>query len=148
MTMKKLLIVLVVLFSFTFVNAQTRTITGKVSSAVNPKLEGATVQVKGTSLSTTTDGEGKFSIAVPSGVTTLVFSYVGYQPVEVDITRITTIDIVLKEKVNDLNDVIVVGYGTARKRDVTGSVASINTKDLEKTPVIRADQMLQGRVSG
>ena len=146
--MKRLLIVLFVLFSFTFVNAQTKQITGKVSSAANPTLEGATVQVKGTSLSTTTDGDGKFSITVPSGVTTLVFSYVGFQPVEVDITRITTIAVVLKEKVNDLNDVIVVGYGTARKRDLTGSVASINTKDLEKTPVIRADQMLQGRVSG
>ncbi|HEX6427947.1 MAG TPA: TonB-dependent receptor plug domain-containing protein, partial [Niastella sp.] len=147
--MKRLLIVLFVLFSFTFVNAQqTRQITGKVSSAVNPTLEGATVQVKGTSLSTITDGAGKFSITVPSNVTTLVISYVGFQPVEVDISRITTIDVVLKEKVTDMNDVVVVGYGTSRKRDLTGSVASINTKDLDKTPVIRADQMLQGRVSG
>jgi TonB-linked SusC/RagA family outer membrane protein len=146
--MKRLLIVLFVLFSFTFVNAQTKTVKGKVSSAVNPTLEGATVQAKGTSLSTTTVGDGKFSITVPSGVTTLVVSYVGFQPVEVDITRITTIDVVLKEKVNEMNDVVVVGYGTARKRDLTGSVASVNAKDLEKTPVLRADQMLQGRVSG
>jgi len=60
MTMKRLLIVLFVLFSFTFVNAQTKSVTGKVSSAVTPSLEGATVQAKGTSLSTTTNGDGKF----------------------------------------------------------------------------------------
>lgn len=147
MTIKRLLVVLFVLFSFT-VNAQTRTITGKVSSAGAPSLEDATVQVKGTSLSARTDRDGRFSITVPSGATALVVSFVGFQPVEVDITRITTIDVVLKEKVNDLNDVIVVGYGTSRKKDLTGSVASVNAKDLEKTPVIRADQMLQGRVSG
>lgn len=146
--MKRLLIVLFVLFSFTIVKAQTRKITGKVSSSATSALEGATVQVKGTSLSTTTDAEGAFSISVPQGTATLVISYVGLQQVEVDITRITTVNVVLKEKVSEMNDVVVVGYGTARKRDLTGSVASISTKDLEKTPLIRADQMLQGRVSG
>src|SRR5689334_7504940 len=100
MTMKRLLVVLFVLFSFTFVNAQTKKVTGKVSSTLTPALEGATVQVKGTSLSTTTDGEGKFAITMPTDATTLVVSFVGFLPVEVNITRITTIDVVLKEKAN------------------------------------------------
>jgi len=148
MTIKKLLIVLFVLFSCTLVKAQTKKITGKVSSAANAALAGVTVQVKGTRLSTATDAAGEFSLSAPQNAKTLVLSYVGFESMEVDITKTTTVEVVLKEKVKDLNDVIVVGYGTARKRDLTGSVASISAKDLDKTPVISADQMLQGRVSG
>lgn len=149
MTIKRLLVVLVVLFSCTLVKAQTRKITGKVTSSANAPVEGATVQAKGIKLATATDADGRFSLSIPvQGVKTLVFSNVGFEQTEVDITNSTTVEVVLKEKVKGLNDVVVVGYGTARKRDLTGAVASLNAKDLDKTPVIRADQMLQGRVSG
>jgi len=147
--MKRLLLAIFVLFSCTLVKAQTRKITGKVLSSANTLLEGVTVQLKGSKLSTATNANGSFSLAVPEqGSSILVFSYVGFEPKEVNITSSTTVEVVLNEKVKGLNDVIVVGYGTARKRDLTGSVVSVNAKDLDKTPVIRADQMLQGRVSG
>src|SRR5262245_31963762 len=102
MTMKRLLIVLFVLFSCTLVKAQTRKITGKVSSTANPALEGATVQVKGTSLSTTTDAGGRFAISVPEGTTALIFSYVGFQAMEVDITRTSMVEVTLKERANEM----------------------------------------------
>jgi len=147
--MKRLLFAILALFFCTLVKAQTKKITGKVSSSANAPLSGVTVQAKGTQLATATDVNGNFSLSVPAqGTVVLVISYVGFEPKEVNVTGDAPVMVALSEKVQGLNDVVVVGYGTARKRDLTGSVASINAKDLDKTPVIRADQMLQGRVSG
>jgi len=147
--MKRLLIATLVLFFCTMVKAQTRKITGRVISAANAPLSGVTVQVKGSKTATTTDVDGAFSLAVPEQTPViLVFSSVGFGTKEVNVTGGSTISVILTEKVQGLNDVVVVGYGTARKRDLTGSVASVSAKDLDKTPIIRADQMLQGRVSG
>jgi len=147
--MKKLLIALFVLLSCTLVKAQTKRITGKVSSSENAPLEGVTVQLRGTNISTATNANGIFSLDIPAqGAKTLVFSYVGLETQEVTIAGSKTFDIVLREKVRGLDDVVVVGYGTARKKDLTGSVASVKAADVDKTPVISADQMLQGRVSG
>ncbi|MDO6434894.1 TonB-dependent receptor [Flavitalea sp. BT771] len=147
--MKRLLFAILALFLCILVKAQTRKITGKVSSAANAPLAGVTVQAKGTQLATATDAEGNFALSVQSqGTVILVFSYIGFESKEVSVTGADPITVALTEKVQGLNDVVVVGYGTARKRDLTGSVASVNAKDLDKTPVIRADQMLQGRVSG
>jgi len=147
--MKRLLFAILALFFCTLVKAQTRKITGKVLSAANAPLQGVTVQAKDTKLATSTDADGNFSLSVPAqGAVVLVFSYVGFEPKEVNVTGSAPVSVAMTEKVQGLNDVVVVGYGTARKRDLTGSVASVNAKDLDKTPVIRADQMLQGRVSG
>jgi len=147
--MKRLLIAMMALCLCTLAKAQARKITGRVSSAAHAFLGGVTVQVKGAQTATATDADGNFSIPVADQApVTLVFSSVGFEPREVNVSGSGPVTVVLNEKVQGLNDVVVVGYGTARKRDLTGAVASVNARDLDKTPVVRADQMLQGRVSG
>ncbi|MCS6968993.1 MAG: TonB-dependent receptor [Cytophagales bacterium] len=126
-----------------------RRITGKVTSASDQSpLPGVNVVVKGTTIGTVTDVEGKYSINVPDNATTLVFSYVGYVTQEIAIGNQTEINVVLQEDVRSLQEVVVVGYGEQRKRDVTGAVASVKAEQIKAVPVMGADQALQGRVSG
>jgi TonB-linked SusC/RagA family outer membrane protein len=131
-------------------HAQTRPVTGTVLGAADrAPLPGVSVVIKGTTTGTATDADGKFSLPVPAGDATLVFSFVGYEPVEVKVGGNNTVPTVqLKEKATELNDVVVVGYGTQRKRDLTGSVASVTAEQVAEVPIARADQILQGRVSG
>ena len=123
-------------------------VTGIVKSATDGEtLPGVSVLIKGTTTGTVTDYEGKFSInASPDA--TLVVSFVGFETQEVAIGGRTTVNIELQEDIVTLNDVVVVGYGTQKKSDITGSVASVQVADLEELPVARADQALQGRVAG
>ncbi|RZK86809.1 MAG: SusC/RagA family TonB-linked outer membrane protein, partial [Hymenobacter sp.] len=109
-----------------------------------------TVLVKGTQNGATTDAQGRFNLSVPAGTEpVLVFSSVGYEPLEVPAGTRSTLDVVrLKEVATDLNDVVVVGYGTQRKRDITGAVGSITAEQVAETPIARTEQILQGRVSG
>jgi TonB-linked SusC/RagA family outer membrane protein len=125
----------------------TGTVTGTTDSG---PLPGVTVLLKGTTNGATTDGQGRFSLAVPAGTeAVLVFSSVGYEPLEVRAGSRTSIEVVrLKESATDLNDVVVVGYGTQRKRDITGAVGSITAAQVAETPIARTEQILQGRVSG
>jgi TonB-linked SusC/RagA family outer membrane protein len=127
--------------------AQEKTIKGTVRSA-DSVLAGVTVQVKGQSNGTQTDINGRFSIDAPPN-SILVFSYVGFQPREIKTGNAATMDVILAESVtNSLTDVIVVGYGSQKKSDITGAVASVPMKDIQKTPANRVDDALQGRVSG
>jgi TonB-linked SusC/RagA family outer membrane protein len=131
--------------------AQTRPVTGAVVSALDgAPLPGVTVVVKGTTTGATTDPQGRFSVSVPAASEpTLTFSFLGYQPQEVKVGSRTTLDVVrLSESAADLNEVVVVGYGTQKKRDITGSVSSITAEQVAETPIIRADQILQGRAAG
>ena len=123
------------------------TVTGTTDSG---PLPGVTVLLKGTQTGTATDAQGRFSLSVPVGTeAVLVFSSVGYEPLEVRAGSRNTIDVVrLKESATDLNDVVVVGYGTQRKRDITGAVGSITAAQVAETPIARTEQILQGRVSG
>jgi TonB-linked SusC/RagA family outer membrane protein len=125
----------------------TGTVTGTTDSG---PLPGVTVLLKGTTNGATTDGQGRFSLTVPAGTeAVLVFSSVGYEPLEVRAGNRTSIEVVrLKESATDLNDVVVVGYGTQRKRDITGAVGSITAAQVAETPIARTEQILQGRVSG
>ncbi|MCS7020068.1 MAG: TonB-dependent receptor [Cytophagales bacterium] len=126
-----------------------RRITGRVTAASDQSpLPGVNVVVKGTTIGTVTDADGKYAINVPDNATTLVFSYVGYVTQEVLIGSQTQIDVVLQEDVKNLQEVVVVGYGEQRKRDVTGAVASVKAEQIKAVPVMGADQALQGRVSG
>ncbi|MBC6989648.1 MULTISPECIES: SusC/RagA family TonB-linked outer membrane protein [Hymenobacter] len=129
---------------------QTRQVTGRVFSGTDKSpLPGVSVVLKGTTTATATDNDGKFTLAVPaSGDGVLVFSSIGYDATEARLGSGSTVDVTLKEKTTALNDVVVVGYGTQRKRDVTGSVASVTAEQVAETPIARADQILQGRVSG
>jgi TonB-dependent starch-binding outer membrane protein SusC len=129
--------------------AQTaRTVTGKVADEQSGGLPGVTVLVTGTTIGTSTTGDGTFQIDVPATATSLTFSYIGYTAKTVDITGKTSVQTTLKSDAQALGDVVVVGYGTARKQDVTGAVAVIGEKDFNRGTFTSPDQLLQGRVSG
>jgi TonB-linked SusC/RagA family outer membrane protein len=129
--------------SVTVANAQT--ITGTVTSEGEP-LPGASVSIKGTSKGTSTDFDGNYTIKA-SPEQTLVFSFVGYASKEVLVGNQKTISVSLDAD-NKLDEIVVIGYGTQRKSDLTGSVSTVKAADITKAPVARVDQALQGRASG
>lgn len=137
----------ILLFTFTSsVMAQTK-VSGTVNDDQGEILTGVSVLVKGTKISTTTNQDGKFQITLPAGSTTLVFSYLGYETKEAIATG-AELKIKLKSTVSTLNDVVVIGYGTSSKKDLTGSVGTVNISDLQKAPVKSFDEALAGRVAG
>ena len=131
-------------FSTTF--AQSRTITGTVKDPTGVGLSGVTVAVKGTNNATQTDSSGAFTINA-SPFQTLVITTVGYGTQEVPAST-THMNINMQTSAANLNEVVVVGYGTARRRDVTGSVASVKAKDFNQGVIAAPDQLLQGKVPG
>lgn len=144
---KNLLLLFVLCTSWVTILAQQRTVTGKVTDTQGEAIVGATVMVRGMSQGTITDLEGKYSLQVPATARTLVISYVGMKPVEVNITS-GVINISLEDDTRLLDDVVVVGYGTQRKRDLTGSISSVQGATLAQIPVTSTAQALAGRVPG
>ncbi|MGV3546592.1 MAG: SusC/RagA family TonB-linked outer membrane protein [Pedobacter sp.] len=128
------------------VMAQTK-VSGTVKDDQGEILTGVSVLIKGTKLSTVTDKDGKYQITVPTGSNTLVFSYLGYEAKEAAVAG-NVINVSLKSSVSTLNDVVVIGYGTATKKDLTGAVGTVNIADLQKAPVKTFDEALAGRVAG
>ena len=122
------------------------TITGTVSNAEGQPLAGATVQAKGTTQGAITDEQGKFRLTVPDEVTTLIIFYIGFETQEVAIAGRTSIDIVMKEATSTLDEVIVVGYGTQKKVNMTGAVSSITSEALEQRPIASVGMGLQGLI--
>lgn len=136
-----------VLVTMSFITAQ-RTITGTVTDAEsNEALIGANVLIKDSSVGTITDFDGTYSLTVPAGTTTLVVSYTGYDDQDVLIGSSNVVDVALTAG-QLLDEVTVIGYGTMRRRDVTGSVASLKEEDFNKGIIISPDQLIQGRVPG
>lgn len=123
-------------------------ITGKVTGVNGLAVPGVSVTIKGTGTGTTTDENGNFSISVPNEETVLVFSSIGYVTQEVVVGNRTTINLSLEASASVMDQVVVIGYGTQRRRDVTGSVASVNGGEIAKQPVLTATQAIQGRVAG
>lgn len=146
---------LAALFSIVFVCvvqlsfAQDRTVSGKVTDSKDGSpVSGASVQAKGTRSGTSTKADGTFSLSVSSTVTTLVISSVGYDRMEVAITG-SSVDVSLTPSAaTSLNEVVVTGYGTSKKKDLTGSVGSIKEKDFNKGVFTSPDQLMQGKISG
>jgi TonB-linked SusC/RagA family outer membrane protein len=135
--------------SFLRANAQDRQITGTVTATENKQpLPGATVAVKGTKIATTTDAQGKYRITVPSGATTLVFSSASHVTYEIPINGRSVIDADLIAEVKALDDVVVVGYSTVKRKDLTGSVSSVSAKQLKDFPLSSAAEALQGKLAG
>lgn len=150
MNKKAILLFLPFLFFVIIGIAQTpKTITGTVlSSGDNLPLPGATVIVKGSpSIGTTTDFDGKFSLNVAANVTTLVISYIGFESQDVAISD-SPLMIVLKEGGFNLDEVVVVGYGTQKVTNVSGAISTIKTAEIQKQKPIRVEEALQGRTSG
>lgn len=128
---------------------QAKTITGEVNDNTGTPIPGVNVIVKNSSIGTVTDFDGKFSIDVPADAAQiLVFSMIGYANKEVSITNETTLNIVLQEDVETLEEVVVVGYGSQKKRDLTGSVATVNTELLASRPITDVGRGLQGATPG
>lgn len=124
-------------------------ITGTVRDAESKEpLPGATVGVKGTTLGTVTDAEGRFSLNLPESVTVLTCSFLGYETVEVNVTNQTNLDIVLQSSSKALNEVVVVGYGTQRKSDLTGAVGSVSSENFNTGVMISPEQLIQGKLAG
>jgi len=125
-------------------------VTGTVADESGETIPGANVIVKGTSLGTVSDLDGKFSIEVPDNSTVLIFSYLGYTPQEVEVGNKTIIDVMLSTDVASLEEVVVVGYGTARRKDISGAVGTIKLEDSELSLSSTSNvlQSLQGTVAG
>ncbi|WP_165699349.1 SusC/RagA family TonB-linked outer membrane protein [Hymenobacter jejuensis] len=123
------------------------TVTGRVVDEKGAGLPGVNVVVKGTSNGAQTDPDGKYTLTVPEGAT-LVFSFIGYTTQEVPVGGRTTIDVALAPDTKTLNEVVVVGYGTQAKRDLTGAVARVEGSEIVNQPVQTPTQALQGKIAG
>jgi TonB-dependent starch-binding outer membrane protein SusC len=121
---------------------------GKVTSETGDGLPGVSVVVKGTTLGTTTNAGGEYSLNIPDGNAVLVFSFIGYSTEEIAVGSRTIIDVKLTPDVESLQEVVVVGYGTQKKTSVTGAISTVSSKDIAVQPVINVSQALQGRVAG
>lgn len=139
-------IILILLFLCFKVSAQSG-ISGKVLDRNGEPLIGVSVTLKGTSIGSITDLEGKFTIKA-STTDELVFTYVGYLPQTISVGNKTIIDVTMEEDSKVLDEVVVVGYGVTRKKDLTGAVGTIDSKQLNNVPASRVDQALQGRAAG
>jgi TonB-linked SusC/RagA family outer membrane protein len=144
----------IVLFAILYIGvtnlfAQSRTVTGKVTSFEDGSaLPGVTVLVKGTTTGTATDMNGDYTIAVPSSDAVLVFSYIGFTNEEVVVGNQSVINVALLTDIQTLSDVVVIGYGTQRREDLTGSVATVTEKEFIKGNVVTPEQMVVGKVAG
>ena len=130
--------------------AQNRPVSGTVTAGDDgSKLPGVSVLVKGTTTGTTTNENGAYTINAPANAT-LVFSYIGYATQELPVNNRSTINVILNADAQSLQEVnvVAVGYGTARRQDLTGSIASVSSEQLAKVPVTTTDQALQGRAAG
>jgi len=145
--MKKILTILL-LFLTVSVFAQTRNITGKVNDSSGNPLPGVTVLVKGSTIGVITDANGNYSLTnVPSNAT-LVFSFVGMQKQEITVGTQSTISVTMVAEAVGLDEVVVIGYGTVKKSDLTGSVGSASGEKLQERPTTGIAQAIAGRVSG
>ena len=136
------------LFLTTVAMAQNVTITGKVTGTPNGEpIPGANVVLKGTTTGTITDNEGNYSLEAPANGT-LVVSFVGYHSEEVSIAGRSVIHVALSEETFGLDEVVAIGYGVVRRRDLTGAVSSVKADDITKTTTSNAMQAMQARVPG
>ena len=128
--------------------AQGRTVTGTVYDDKGMSLPGASVTIKNTKTSAGTDVNGKYTIPVPAGPASLVFSFIGSTTQEVVIGTRTTINVTLKSAATALNEVVVIGYGSQKREDVNGAISSIKASDIANIPQVSVDQLLQGKAAG
>lgn len=145
---KKLLLLVFFFLPFLLI-AQTRTISGKVSGSDDKLgIPGASVLVQGTSKGVATDADGNFSLELQGSETVLIISSIGYKTQTIPLGERTSINVVLESDAVSLDEVVVIGYGTVRKSDLTGSVSSIRGKELNTVPAINPMQSLQGKIAG
>ena len=148
---KSCILILLILLGNGYANAQdvSKLISGSVQDEKGNALQGASVSVKNVKSATvTTDANGNFAVRVPSAATSVLITYVGMKPVEVPIDGKTNLAVILKGADSRLGEVVVVGYGTRRRAEITSSISSISEKDIKNLPVAGIDQAMQGKVAG
>ena len=145
--LKRIVFIVLLLLANLSLMAQ-QIVTGVVKDTGGEPMSGVTVLVKGTTTGALTDIDGKYSLPLPAGATTLNFSFIGMESQEIAIGKSTSINVTLVELAIGLNEVVVVGYGTQKRATITGAITSVSSKELTSLPVTTADQALQGRASG
>jgi iron complex outermembrane receptor protein len=151
MSRRKLLqlIVLPAMLLFSQISfAQQRTVSGRVTDSTGSGLAGVTITASGTKLATQTIADGTFKLTVPTSVNALIFSSVGFASRQVPIPPDNLMTVSLTGSTTSLNEVVVIGYGTARKKDLTGSVATVTSKDFQKGNITTPEQLIAGKVAG
>ncbi len=146
--MKKLPILILFLSAITWSSLAQRTLTGTITSAKGTPLIGATVLVDGTTTGAITDAKGTFELTIPKKAKYLKISYTGYESQRIEIGASNLIDVVLKEDILGLEEIVVVGYGTQLRSNITGNVAKLEGEEIEALPVTDIQSALQGRVAG
>lgn len=145
---KKIMTVLLICFT-TGLFAQQHTVTGVVTDRLTGEgIPGATIIQKGTTNGTITDIDGIYNLNVSSPQDTLQFSYIGFKTIEMPIGGKTSIDVMMDADLTELDEVVVIGYGTQQKKVVTGAIATVDSKEITSIPVLRAEQAMQGRTAG
>ncbi len=147
--MLKRAILILISMAFAFSAAAQQTVTGVVTDAeTGEPLAGVTVIVTGTTVGASTDIDGQYELTVPEDRNTLEFSFVGFETIREDIDGRSEVNVVMGEDLQELDDVVVTGYGTLSRRQVTSSIGQVRAEDIEDVSLGSADQALQGRVSG
>ena len=145
--MKNLLLVFILLPIFAF--SQTKTISGVVNDENNMPLIGVNITVQNSNIGALTDFDGNYSITIPSGKPkVLIFSYLGYSSQEVDVSSADSINIMMLPDLEQLEEVVVIGYGSVLKKDLTGSLSSVKVEEEVANQSNSIDQLLQGRAAG
>ncbi len=140
---QKLILPVLLVFFTAEAMAQTKVVSGRVTDAAGSGLPGVTVAARGTNIATSTGNDGTFSLTVPANTTTLVFSSVGYASQEFSIGANTdNVTVSLQAAAGNLSEVVVIGYGTARRRDVTGSISTVTSKDFVRGPITTPEQLI------
>ncbi len=148
-TALKVFLLFITIISWTTAHTQTRALTGTVTdSDTKETLPGATIQIKGTTNGTTSDINGKYTVQISGPSAILLVSFIGYEDKEIVVENQTVINILMVTKKTMLDQVVVVGYGTQKKSDVTGATVNLKGAELTKQPVLTATQAMQGKVSG
>ena len=147
--MKKYLLIILTLLCSLTAWSQERTVTGTVTSEEDGlPIPGVNVIVQGTTKGTATDADGNYSLSLAENENILVFTFVGFRTAEVEVGDRTTVDFALQPDVTSLDEVVVVGYGTQREKDLTSAITTIKSEEITKTPTGQAMQALQGKVPG
>ena len=146
--MKKQVLILFLWFATVASLIAQRTISGTITDDKKEPLIGASVLVKGTSTGTVSDVSGAFSFTIPANSTSLIISYTGYASKEIALGASNTYNVVLEQEAIDLTDIVIVGYGTQSKKELTGSVSKVTSETIARLPVTGVDQALQGQAPG
>ncbi len=147
--MRSFLLSLVLLLGTSWaLQAQDLTVSGTVTGGDGDPIPGANVLLKGTTIGTVTDIDGNYRLSVPEDAEVISYSFIGYGTIEEEVNGRSTINVALADDVSQLSEVVVTGYGTQIKRELTGNIASVSGEEIENIPVPTLEQAMQGRAAG